>query len=211
MKTAIVAVLLSLLALPLANAQTDPTSNQAGPVPRSCCAAAPSADPASLPGKSLYQLDANWTNDLSKPMQLSALRGRPQIVTMFFANCQFACPMLVHKMKLIEAALPENVRTNVGFTLITFDTERDTPKALRSYRGRQELGSNWTLLHGNPGDVQELAAVLGVKFKKDSQGQFQHSNVITVLDADGEVVFQETGLGLEVTEVAHRIERLVNH
>jgi protein SCO1/2 len=209
MKTAILAVLVSVLALPLARTQTSSTSNEAGPVKRSCCTAAQSGAAALLPGKSLYQLDATWTNDSSKGLQLSSLRGRPQIVTMFFANCQFACPLLVHKMKLIEAALPADVRANVGFTLVSFDTERDTPEALRGYRERQELADNWTLLHGNTGDVLDLAAALGIKFKKDSQGQYQHSNVITVLDANGEIVFQESGLHLEIDELVRRIVGLV--
>src|SRR5262249_33785352 len=154
-------------------AQTGTTGTEAGPVPRSCCSAAQSGTPALLPGKSLYQLDATWTNDSSKGLQLRSLRGRPQIVTMFFANCQFACPLLVHKMKLIEAALPAHVRANIGFTLVSFDTERDTPEALHSYRARLELADTWTLLHGNADDVLDMAAALGIKFKKDSQGQYQ--------------------------------------
>ena len=52
------------------------------------------------------------------------------------------------------------------------------------------MASNWTLLRGAPNDVLELAALLGVKFKKDLGGQFAHSNIITVLDANGEVVLQ---------------------
>src|ERR1051325_1552616 len=168
---------------------------------RSCCAAMETSARAELSDKSLYQLDATWTNDHGKPTQLSALKGRPQIVTMFFANCQYACPLLVYKMKQIEAALPENVRTNIGFTLVSFDTERDTPAALHKYRTQRELASNWTLLHGSANDVLDLAALLGVKFKKDAQGQFAHSNVITILNADGEIAFQESGLDLDVKEI----------
>ena len=47
---------------------------------------------------------------------------------------------------------------------------------------------SWTLLHGEPDDVLELAALLGLKFKEDANGQFAHSNVITILNAQGEIV-----------------------
>jgi cytochrome oxidase Cu insertion factor (SCO1/SenC/PrrC family) len=67
---------------------------------------------APLPDRSLYQLESWWTNDSGAGLRLTALRGRPQIMTMFFANCGYACPILVHDMKRIEAALPENARTN---------------------------------------------------------------------------------------------------
>jgi protein SCO1/2 len=176
---------------------------------RSCCSASLATE--KFTDKSLYQLDSTWTNDLGRAQQLGALKGRPQIVTMFFASCQYACPLLVYKMKQIEAALPENVRTNVGFALVTFDTERDTPAALHAYRAQHELGANWTLLHGSADDVLDLAVLLGVKFKKDAQGQFQHSNVITVLNAEGEIVFQETGLDLTSKEIPRRIANMLKN
>src|ERR1051325_9295583 len=95
-------------------------------------------------------------------------------------------------MQQLEAALPANLRTNVGFLLVSFDTERDTPAALKNYRAQHGLAANWTLLHGEADDVLDLAALLGVKFKKDAQGQFMHSNIITVLNADGEIAYQQT-------------------
>jgi protein SCO1/2 len=140
-------------------------------------------------------------------LKLAALRGRPQLVTMFFASCQFTCPILVSDMKRIEAALPQGVRTNVGFVLVTFDSERDTPEALAAYRKIHGLTSNWTLLRGAPDDVLELGALLGVKFKKDLRGQFAHSNVITVLDAGGETVRQIVGLNRDASEAVKAVEQ----
>lgn len=170
-----------------------------------CCSSAETT-PESLTDKSLYQLDSTWTNDSGRALKLSSLKGRPQVVTMFFANCSYACPLLVHQMKQIEAALPEEVRTNLGFVLVSFDTERDTPAALHNYRVQHELDpQRWTLLHGNADDVLELAALLGVKFKKDAQGQFMHSNVITVLNSQGEIAFQEVGLNPSIDQIVRRL------
>ena len=180
-------------------------------IQHSCCGTSSSSSSASLTGHSLYWLESIWTNDLGKPVRLADLKGRPQILTMFFANCQYACPLLVEKMKRIAAAMPPEVRTNVSFTLVSFDSNRDTPTALHTYRARQELECNWTLLHGNPDQVLELAALLGVNFKEDAQGQFTHSNIITVLNADGEIVHQTVGLSLETAETARQVERLVSH
>jgi protein SCO1/2 len=173
---------------------------------RPSCFSEAATAPASLTDKSLYQLDSTWTNDSGHGLKLSSLKGRPQVVTMFFANCAYACPLLVQNMKQIEAALPENVRTNVGFVLVSFDSERDTPAALHDYRLQHELDARrWTLLHGNTDDVLELAALLGVKFKKDAQGQFMHSNVITFLNSEGEIAFQETGLNIALADVVGKL------
>jgi protein SCO1/2 len=163
---------------------------------------------APLPDRSIFQIDSEWTNDRSNTVKLASLRGRPQIVTMFFAQCQFTCPILVHSMTEIETALPENIRTNVGFVLISFDSERDTPAALANYRRAHELGPNWTLLRGGADDVLELGALLGVKFKKDSAGNFAHSNMITLLNAEGEIVFQQQGVNRDPVTMVSAVDKL---
>lgn len=152
--------------------------------------------------RSIYQLDSTWTSDVGREVKLGVLRGRPQVLAMFFTSCEYACPILVHDLQRIEQALPASLRDKVDFLLVSFDTERDTPEVLRAYRAKQHLGTkHWTLLRGSGDDVRELAALLGINFQKDTRGQFAHSNLITVLNRDGEVVHQLTGLkqGIETT------------
>lgn len=174
---------------------------------RSCCRNLASAKP--LTEKSVYQLDATWTNDDGQTVKLSSLRGRPQVIAMFFANCQSTCPLLVYQMKQVEEALPETVRKNVGFALASFDSKRDTPAALKNYRVQHGLShDNWTLLNGNADSVLDLAAVLGVKYKEDAQGQFAHSNLITLLNAEGEIVYQQADLSSDCQELVRQIGKL---
>jgi protein SCO1/2 len=177
-------------------------------VRHSCCAPLEAAA-RPLSDKSLYQLEAVWTNDSSRAVKLDSLRGRPQVLVMFFTTCQSTCPLLVFQMKQLEAALPAATRTNVGFTLVSFDPKRDTPAALNSYRAQHALSAvNWTLLKGNAESVLDLAALLGVKFKQDIEGNFSHSNLITLLNAEGEIVYQQVGLNPDDREFARRIEQL---
>lgn len=160
--------------------------------------------------KSIYHSETTWTSDTGKRLPLGALAGQPQVVTIFFANCRYACPMIVNDMKRIAAALPAGVRQRVGFTLASFDTENDTPTKLAAFRQIRGLpATNWTLLHGANDDVLELAALLGVKYKRDADGQFSHSNVITVLNAEGEIVHQQFGLNQDPTETVRHLEALL--
>jgi protein SCO1/2 len=87
---------------------------------------------------------------------------------------------------------------------VSFDTERDTPAALAQFREQRQLDAQWTLLHGDNDAVRELAALLGVKFKQEADGMFAHSNLITILNPDGEVAHQRNGLkgGLDETAQA---------
>jgi len=176
----------------------------------SCCVKAET--PAAFTDKSIYQTESIWTTDQEKHIKLSALAGRPQVVAMFFAHCQFACPIIVNDMKRIEAALPADVSDRIGFNLVSFDAKRDTPSALAEYREARDLpAKSWTLMCGHPDDVLELAALLGVRFKEDGNGQFAHSNVITILNAQGEIVHQQIGLNQDIHETVRLLQQLVKN
>lgn len=178
------------------------------PMPSCCAKPVEPVQPVS--DRSLFQLDSTWTNDKSIGLKLGALGGRPLVVTMFFAKCEYACPVLIHDMKRVEAALPEDIRSKIGFVLVSFDTERDTSSALAEYRKIHELPANWTLLRGSPDDILELAALLGVKFKKDARGQFAHSNILTVLNSGGEVAHQQIGLNQAPDETVKQLQQLLH-
>lgn len=158
-----------------------------------------------FPDRSLYQLESAWTSDVGRKVRLAVLQGKPQVVAMMFTSCEFACPLIVNDMKRIEAALPESVRTNTGFLLVSFDTERDTPEKLQAFRTRMGLATErWTLVRGETDDVRELAALLGVNYRKDARGQYAHSNLISLLNANGEVAFQQSGLNIAIEEMVKR-------
>ena len=174
-----------------------------------CCRENAPATP--LADKSLYQLESTWTSDVGKDVKLGVLRGRPQIVAMFFTTCEYACPIIVENMRGIEKALPEKLRGQVDFLLVSFDVERDTVEALKTYRAKKELATaRWTLLRGREDDVRELAALLGINYQRDARGQFSHSNTISVLNAGGELVFQQTGLNKDPGETVAAIEKMLS-
>ena len=177
-------------------------------VPACCAKVEPAAGVFS--DKSLYQTEATWTTDAGKPIKLADLKGRPQVVVTFFASCQYACPILVHDLQRIEAALAPADRARVGFTLVTIDARRDTPEALARYRVTHGLpAQTWTLLHGQSDDILELAALLGVKYKQEASGQFAHSNIITVLNGEGEIAEQLIGLGQDIQPVVRELKKLL--
>lgn len=158
---------------------------------------------------SIYQLESKWTSDAGKEIRLGVLHGKPQVVAMFFAQCEYACPIILHDMKRIEKSLPDELRDQVGFLMITFDTERDSVEVLHEYREKHNLSNkNWTLLRGDSEDVRELAALLGINYRKDVRGQFAHSNLITLLSAEGEIVDQVKGLNQPVDDAAKKLMEL---
>jgi protein SCO1 len=143
---------------------------------------------------SIYQADVTFTDDTGRAWSLGEFRGQPVVLAMFFASCGYACPLIVTDMQSLRARLPEKIRDRARFVLVSFDVVRDTPAALAGYRAQRSLDGQWTLLHGSEDSVRELAALIGVKYKQDADGAFSHSNLITVLNPQGEIVHQRNGL-----------------
>ena len=159
---------------------------------------------APLPLASLYQAEGAFTTDAGAPFRLTGLRGRPVVLAMFFASCTYACPATVVDLARIREKLPAGLRDEARVVMVSFDTGRDTPAALRAFRESRGIPADWILLHGADDPVRELAALLGVKYKREAGGGFAHSNLITVLSRDGEIVHQRAGLegGLDETAAA---------
>jgi protein SCO1 len=164
----------------------------------SCCDDMDSED---FSESSVYQLDANWTNQNNKNFFLKDLEGNKVVFTMFFASCTYACPILVNDMKKIESVLDKNGElSNYKFVLVSIDPERDTPEALNDFTERYNLDlKRWMLLTGTADDIMELAAVTGFKYKKDKNGDYSHSNLITFLNEGGEIIHQHVGLNQDIT------------
>lgn len=57
-------------------------------------------------------------------------------------------------------------------------------------------GKHWSFLRSNEEQTREFAAVLAVNYKKISPIDFSHSNIISVFNEEGEMVFQQEGLGV---------------
>ena len=156
---------------------------------------------------SIYDLASSWTNQHNEVVNLRELGGKPRVICMFFSHCAYACPRITADMQAIEAHLSDEQRAAAGFVMVSFDVERDTPDMLATLAATKGLPDTWQLLHGGEDETRELAAALGVRYRREDDGNFAHANIITVLDAQGQIVHQREGLGGDMTQL---IEELIN-
>jgi protein SCO1/2 len=160
---------------------------------------------------SLYNLKAPFTDQAGRRVKLGDLEGSVVVMAMVYASCEGACPILVSDVQRIERQLPDDVRAKVRFVLVTFDPKRDTPAQLARYAKARGLSSpRWTLLTSDDDTVRELAALLGMRYRRLENGDFVHSNLITVLDARGVIAHRVVGLGQEPGEAVKAISRLAS-
>ena len=148
--------------------------------------AATPAKEAPLPRESVYQLPVRLSDAHGRQYDWRTLRGKPRVVSMFYTSCQFICPLIVDAGKAIEKQLTPAQQQRMGFLLASMDPERDTPAALRKIETSRKLDpARWTLASPAAADVRAVAGVLGVRYRKLEDGEFNHSTVLVLLDADG--------------------------
>lgn len=159
------------------------------------CLLAGAAHAASpLPADSVYQLAAPLTDQDGHSAPFAARRGKPQIVSMFYASCTMVCPMIIDTMKATRRAAGEPA--DLQLLAVSFDPERDTVDALRRYAAAHKLDLRyWTLARTRPQDTRTLAALLGVQYRRLPDGDFNHSSELLLLDADGRIVARSNIIG----------------
>jgi protein SCO1 len=165
------------------------------------------AAPAAAGDFSIYELESTWSDQDGAELALADLAGRPRVIAMVYTHCAYACPRIVTDMKRIEAELRER-GVQAGFVVVSIDPERDTPARLAAFAEATRLDPReWTLLTGSDDGVMELAALLGVRYRRVSDMDFEHSNVITLVDDEGRILYRQTGLGADPASLVAAAQR----
>jgi protein SCO1/2 len=155
---------------------------------------------------SIYNLPSKWTNQNGQNIEMKDLSGKVLVMVMIYTSCKSACPRLVADMRNIESRLPENIKEHVKLVLVSIDPEVDTPKRLKEFAIANKMdGEQWEFLRSTEENTREFAAVLAVNYKKIAPLEFSHSNIISVFNVEGELVYQQEGLGVNSDETIKKI------
>ncbi|HEX7030577.1 MAG TPA: SCO family protein, partial [Gammaproteobacteria bacterium] len=87
------------------------------------------------------------------------------------------------------------------------DPRRDTPEHLREIALRRGVESErWILARTSAEGTRPLAAVLGIQYKALPDGEFNHTSVLVLLDADGRELARSSRLGASDKAFVQRVE-----
>jgi len=156
---------------------------------------ATSAMATELPGDSVYQLRVPLTDQHGRPFDWASLRGQPVLASMFYSSCDKVCPMIFETLHLTLKALPARERAPVKVLMISFDPTRDTVPVLQRTAQAHACDERWTLARTDEASTRKIAAALGVQYRRLSNGEFNHSSTLLMLDLQGRIAAHSGSLG----------------
>lgn len=145
-------------------------------------------------GPSLYELPVRLTAQDGRELGPDLWRGHPVMVSMFYANCRSACPLLMSKISSLEEELSPEQREEMRVLLVSFDAKNDSVEALASTASMHQVDTRrWALARTD--EVRAFAAALGIRYSPTQDGGFSHTSPILLLDGEGHVVARLEQLG----------------
>ena len=161
-----------------------------------CVSSVVAAAVAPLPSNSVLQLSDSYITQDGKDFTLASRRGHPQVVAMFYTSCQMVCPLILDTARGVDKSLTPAEQARLRVLFISMDPANDTPAALLAVAKKRKLDpARWTLARTDEKGVRKVAALLGVRYRRLANGEFNHTSALFLLDADGRILAKTEKIG----------------
>ena len=130
--------------------------------------------------------EVTWKDQYNQTQNQDFLKGKRTIVAFFFSTCAGFCPMLIEKMRKMQASLYD--LPDVQFLGITVDPELDTPARLKDYSKQRGIKPSdpFKLLSADAATIQLLVrdtfASQAILRENTDIRSFAHSEHFYLLD-----------------------------
>jgi protein SCO1/2 len=157
-------------------------------------------DGADLGGASVARVDRlppplRLVDQAGETVTLERFRGRPLLLAFAYGHCQTACPVVVRH---VLGAQRRAAASRPALLLVTLDPWRDTPERLRHIAEGWGLAEDARLLGGSVEAVEAVLEAWQVARGRDPHtGEIAHSTTVYVIERDGRIAYQVSGLGGE--------------
>ncbi|HEX6173238.1 MAG TPA: SCO family protein [Candidatus Binatia bacterium] len=114
------------------------------------------------------------------------LRGKIVAINFIYTTCSDVCPLFTVEFARLQEALRSQTQLNFFLVSITTDPEIDSPKVLEAYARRFGADfQNWAFLTGDESRLKDVWKGFGVQVIRRDRGLVQHTNLTTLVDAQG--------------------------
>lgn len=98
------------------------------------------------------------------------IKDKVVAISFIYTHCGDTCPLETASLRQVQKQLGDRVGKDVFFYSISIDPKHDTPKALKEYAERFNIGSGWTFLTGTKADTTLLRKKLGL-YREESEAK----------------------------------------
>ncbi len=157
--------------------------------------------------------DLEFTDQDSKAIRLSDLRGKVVAMTFIYTRCPLPdyCIRMSNYFARIERALKkESSLTNKWHLLsITFDTKHDTPEILRKYGKKYNANfADWSFVTGSEETIRKATDGFDMIIQTSEGGLIDHNLMTVLLDTKGNLVEVFDSNQWNPEDVARRMKEL---
>jgi protein SCO1/2 len=134
--------------------------------------------------------DFTLTDQASRQVTLSALRGKVVGINFMYTTCQLPdfCLRMVNHFSALRKRFAERLGVDLVFLTITFDPVRDRPDVLARYAGQWKADPrSWHFLTGSVAEVRRVLALFDVWAFPD-EGLMDHSLHTVLVDRQGRLI-----------------------
>ncbi len=132
-----------------------------------------------------------------KEVKLADSDGKVRVAYFYWSHCPDVCPATTFILSKVQDKLKEEGLFGDKAVLmsITFDPERDTPEAIRTFASKFHADPAGWLFLRNPDEAAtaKLVKDYGLSLLKDTDGNFSHNDVFTLIDKKGNIRKYITG------------------
>ncbi|MDQ1829383.1 SCO family protein [Massilia scottii] len=157
--------------------------------------AVPLAYAGPLPAESLYRLSVPLKDSQGRQFDWRALAGRPLLVTMFYGDCNAACPIIIENLRrTVDQVKPAPGRLAV--LMVSLDPLYDTPDSLAQLASSHKLDPAIfrLALAASETHTRAMAGALQIKYRAVTNGEINHTTRVCLLDAGGKLLASSTQL-----------------
>lgn len=104
------------------------------------------------------------------------LKGKSVAINVIYTSCTNECPLETARMAEVQRLLGERMGKDIVFYSISIDPENDTPKVLKEYASKFNVGPGWLFLTGKKEDIILLVKKLGLSRKSDEGNKDGHAS-----------------------------------
>ncbi|MGN8248215.1 SCO family protein [Pseudomonas sp. SMV7] len=109
------------------------------------------------------------------------IKDKVVAINFIFTGCTDSCPVETARLRQVQKILGDRVGQDIFFYSISIDPFNDTPTTLKRYAEKFGIGPGWTLLTGEPADIEQLRRSLGLYIEGLENGRSKDHNLSLII------------------------------